>query len=94
MDQHLNMGYVRRAGAGELLRVGTVTPEDLRGSVRRLLEDRSVADGAVRLREEFGRYPAAPRFAAILGRAASSHQAAEKASPAGKASPAAPDGLE
>jgi len=69
MDQHLNMGYVRRAGAGELLRAGTVTGEEVRSAVQRLLDDGTSAEQAGRLRNCFATYSATERFAARLGAA-------------------------
>jgi UDP:flavonoid glycosyltransferase YjiC (YdhE family) len=67
MDQYLNMGYICRAGAGELLRAGSVTGEAVRRVVARLLEDRTAAEQAARLRSCFATYSATERFAARLG---------------------------
>jgi UDP:flavonoid glycosyltransferase YjiC (YdhE family) len=68
MDHYLNMGYVRRAGAGEVLRAGTVTEKAVRTAARRLLEDARAASAARHLSAVLGCYPAPARFAAILGR--------------------------
>ena len=46
MDQHLNMTAVCRAGAGEVMRARGATPQALRATVMRMLEDPRYREGA------------------------------------------------
>jgi UDP:flavonoid glycosyltransferase YjiC (YdhE family) len=72
MDQYLNMEAVQRAGAGELLRSGTITGETLRASVGRLLADQGYAMAARRLQTALTAYHGPTRFQAILASVVSS----------------------
>ncbi|HZT81837.1 MAG TPA: glycosyltransferase [Gemmataceae bacterium] len=88
MDQHLNMEAICRAGAGELLRAGTLTPAGLREAVSRMLGEGRYAASAAKLAATLANYPALERFSAILAEVLSdrgpgrSRPAAEPPSPA------------
>jgi UDP:flavonoid glycosyltransferase YjiC (YdhE family) len=56
MDQHLNMSYVERAGAGLLLRSEHATSANIRAAVRRLLSESSFRAAAGRLQQAFTAY--------------------------------------
>jgi UDP:flavonoid glycosyltransferase YjiC (YdhE family) len=66
MDQHLNMGYVCQAGAGELLRAGSTTADAIGAASRRMLEDGRYAERAAGLREGLAPYNARNQLAAVL----------------------------
>jgi UDP:flavonoid glycosyltransferase YjiC (YdhE family) len=69
MDQHLNMGALCRAGAGELLRAGTVTAGQIGTRVMRMLDCAAHRDAAAELGRTLGKYPAPVRFQALVHRA-------------------------
>jgi UDP:flavonoid glycosyltransferase YjiC (YdhE family) len=62
LDQYLNMGAVCRAGAGAVLRSGTLRAAQLRTAVSNALAQRSYAAAARRLADAFRSYPATARF--------------------------------
>jgi UDP:flavonoid glycosyltransferase YjiC (YdhE family) len=65
-DQFLNMYWVKRAGAGLMLRPHRASAQRVRDAIRQLLEVRAYRDQAQRLAEEFRRYRAGERFTALL----------------------------
>jgi UDP:flavonoid glycosyltransferase YjiC (YdhE family) len=56
LDQHLNMDYVVRAGAGRSIRSEHVTAVAVRQAVRAVLADATFTHAAVRLRHSFAEY--------------------------------------
>lgn len=70
MNQHLNMNTIRRAGAGELMRAGKVTPADLRAMVLRILSSPAYVQAAGVLGQTYLKYDAPSRFRKALAVAA------------------------
>ncbi|HET8550158.1 MAG TPA: nucleotide disphospho-sugar-binding domain-containing protein, partial [Bryobacteraceae bacterium] len=70
MDQHVAIGFIARAGAGEQIRSEHVRPQKLRECMRRLLHNPEYRSQAVRLQHAFAEYNAARRFEAVLQAAA------------------------
>jgi UDP:flavonoid glycosyltransferase YjiC (YdhE family) len=69
LDQHLAMTAIEEAGAGLLLRSGTLTRKPLAIALERLLSEPSYTRAAGQLREEFGRWHAPSAFAAFVAEA-------------------------
>lgn len=69
MNQHLNMNTIRRAGAGELMRAGTVTPASLRAAVLRILSSPAYVQAAGVLGQTYLKYDAPSRFREALATA-------------------------
>lgn len=65
-DQYLAMDAIERAGAGILLRAGTLRSSDVKQAVSRALEDTALKGRALELGREFARYDARARFVAWL----------------------------
>lgn len=65
-DQYLAMDATERAGAGILLRAGTLRASDVKQAVSRALEDPVLKERAVELGREFARHDARARFVAWL----------------------------
>jgi UDP:flavonoid glycosyltransferase YjiC (YdhE family) len=66
LDQYLAMTAIADAGAGVLLRAGTLDRPNLRQALVRLLAEPSFANAAVRLGDEFARWNAPTAFAAFV----------------------------
>jgi UDP:flavonoid glycosyltransferase YjiC (YdhE family) len=66
LDQHLAMTAIADAGAGLLLRAGTLTPAPLADALGRLVSEPSYTQAAGRLRDEFARWNAPTAFAAFV----------------------------
>ncbi|NVM78956.1 UDP:flavonoid glycosyltransferase YjiC (YdhE family) [Duganella sp. SG902] len=66
LDQYLNMDGVLRAGAGALLRSDRLVEEQLRAAALRLLEEPEPRAAAGRVAQQFQRYDAGARLAALL----------------------------
>jgi UDP:flavonoid glycosyltransferase YjiC (YdhE family) len=66
LDQHLNMHYVQKQGAGLKLRAETAGPEAIRSAVSQILDRSSFAEAASRLAGIFAQYSATRRFEAIV----------------------------
>ncbi len=69
LDQHLAMAAIEDAGAGLLLRAGTLARKPLAQALERLVGEPSYARAAVRLSEEFARWDAPADFAALVAKA-------------------------
>ena len=69
MDQHLNMGAVRRAGAGELLRARGVSRAAIREEAARILNTPRYAERARGLADAHRKCPVATLFPALIERA-------------------------
>lgn len=65
-DQYLAMDAMERAGAGILLRAGTLRASDVKQAVSRALEDPALRARASELGREIARYDARARFVAWL----------------------------
>src|SRR6185369_15781182 len=59
LDQYLAMGAIEGAGAGLHLRAGSLTREQVRSALERLLGDATFRVAASRVRDELGRWRAA-----------------------------------
>ena len=66
LDQHLAMTAIQDAGAGLLLRAGTLTREVLAGALRRIVSELAYTQAAGRLRDEFARWNAPATFARFV----------------------------
>jgi UDP:flavonoid glycosyltransferase YjiC (YdhE family) len=66
LDQHLAMTAIEEAGAGLLLRSGTLARQPLAAALERLVSEPSHARAAGQLKEEFGRWNAPAAFAAFV----------------------------
>jgi UDP:flavonoid glycosyltransferase YjiC (YdhE family) len=66
LDQHLTMHYVRRAGAGVLVRAEQATVREVRNSVRQLLEEARFVEAARRMAEHFRGWRVEQRFPDLL----------------------------
>ena len=66
LDQHLNMEYVVRAGAGLSLRSESVTVSAVRTAVRKVLGEPAYRRAAVHLRDDFARYDAGTAISEVL----------------------------
>jgi UDP:flavonoid glycosyltransferase YjiC (YdhE family) len=69
LDQHLAMTAIQDAGAGLLLRAGTLTREVLAGALRRIVSEPAYTHAAGRLRDEFARWNAPATFARFVDEA-------------------------
>jgi UDP:flavonoid glycosyltransferase YjiC (YdhE family) len=69
LDQHLAMNGIQRAGAGLLLRAGTLDAAQLEGALTHLLRQPSFSIQARALGEEFSRWNSAANFQAFIDRA-------------------------
>jgi len=66
LDQHLAMTAIAGAGAGLLLRSGTLTRAPLADALERLVSEPPFALAAGRLRKEFARWNAPAAFASFV----------------------------
>ena len=66
LDQHLAMTAIQDAGAGLLLRSGTLTRAPMADALQRLVSEPSYTEAAGRLRDEFARWNAPAAFAAFV----------------------------
>jgi UDP:flavonoid glycosyltransferase YjiC (YdhE family) len=66
LDQYLAMTAIEDAGAGLLLRAGSVDREQLRGALGRLLSEPSFSAAAAGLGDEFARWDAGAAFASFV----------------------------
>ncbi len=66
MDQYLAMSAIEAAGAGLLLRAGSLDREQVRGALGRLLKERAFTDRAAVLRDDLARRNANATFAAFV----------------------------
>ncbi len=66
LDQYLAMTGIQDAGAGLLLRSGTLTRETLADALGRLVSEPSYTRAAGRLRDEFAKWNAPATFAAFV----------------------------
>lgn len=57
LDQFLNMQYIQQAGAGQVIRAGTATPEKISGSVNDILEIPRYVQGSQRLMRAISAFP-------------------------------------
>ena len=62
LDQYLMMDYVRRFGAGEMVRAGVATDELITRMVRRMVESAQYATRAAQIRDQIGHYGTMERF--------------------------------
>ncbi len=69
LDQHLAMTAIQEAGAGLLLRSGTLARKSLGAALERLVSEPSFTRAAGQLSEEFGRWNAPAAFAAFVAEA-------------------------
>lgn len=69
LDQFLNMHGIEAAGAGALLRADRLTAGAVREAAAVLLNQPRVYGAALRIAQQFHRYPAGERFAALLATA-------------------------
>ena len=69
LDQYLAMTAIEKAGAGLLLRSGTLTRETLADALGRLVSEPSYTQAAGRLRDEFAKWNAPATFAALVAEA-------------------------
>jgi UDP:flavonoid glycosyltransferase YjiC (YdhE family) len=66
LDQYLSMTAIETAGAGRLLRAGTLTKAAVRGAIEEVIESPSHLRAAQGLAETFARWNAADRFRAFV----------------------------
>lgn len=66
LDQHLNMHYLTRAGAGLAVRPEQASPARIRSAARGLLDNPAAAAAADRLRQAFAAHDCDTAFAAAL----------------------------
>lgn len=66
LDQYLMMDYVRRFGAGEMIRAGVSTTELITRTVRRMVESPQHKTRAAQMREQIGHYRTGERFQAFV----------------------------
>jgi UDP:flavonoid glycosyltransferase YjiC (YdhE family) len=69
MDQYLAMTAIAAAGAGVLVRAGTVSAREVRRGILRILDNAAFSRAAVSLRDAFAAYDCFERFSATLSRA-------------------------
>jgi UDP:flavonoid glycosyltransferase YjiC (YdhE family) len=69
LDQHLAMTAIQEAGAGLLVRAGTLARKPLAAALERLISEPSYTRAAGQLREEFARWNAPAAFAAFVAKA-------------------------
>lgn len=67
-DQYLAMDAIERAGAGATVRAQFATAATVRDAIGTVFGSRSHFEAATRVREQFARYDAPARFAALLDR--------------------------
>jgi UDP:flavonoid glycosyltransferase YjiC (YdhE family) len=72
LDQHLNMDYVTRAGAGKTIRSEAASAGTIREAVRELLATPGYAQAAERLADRFSRYDPGAVVAGVVNGAGSS----------------------
>jgi UDP:flavonoid glycosyltransferase YjiC (YdhE family) len=83
LDQYLATTAIRNAGAGELLRSGTVTPTGLAESVTRVLREGAFRRAAGKVAEEMRSMRAAERFRSVVDALAGRRHGASIAAPEG-----------
>jgi len=66
LDQYLGMNDVEHAGAGILLRAGTLCVDTVRDAAARALREDTLHAAARRMASELARYDACSRFAAFV----------------------------
>jgi UDP:flavonoid glycosyltransferase YjiC (YdhE family) len=66
LDQYLAMTAIEKAGAGRLLRAGSLTTELVRDAITALLDDAPAHAAARSLAEEFARWDSRARFRAFV----------------------------
>jgi UDP:flavonoid glycosyltransferase YjiC (YdhE family) len=66
LDQHLNMDYVVRAGAGRSVRSENASVRAVRAAVREVLRNPAYTKSAARLRDGFAQYDAARAISEVL----------------------------
>ena len=66
LDQYLMMDYVRRVGAGELIRAGVATDELVTRMVRRMVESGQYKTRAAHVRDQILHYRSRERFQAFV----------------------------
>lgn len=66
MDQHVNMSFVAKSGAGEWMRTEQATPDRIRDAARRLLNAGPVRAAAQRIQSAFAAKSAQARFAQFV----------------------------
>jgi UDP:flavonoid glycosyltransferase YjiC (YdhE family) len=69
LDQYLNMHYILRAGAGQLIRAGTATPVEVADTVRETLGNPTFVENARALMQDISAYPSQGVFKDMLDRA-------------------------
>ena len=62
LDQYLMMDYVRRFGAGEMVRAGVATDELITRTVRRMVESEQYTIRAAQMRNQISHYGTVERF--------------------------------
>jgi UDP:flavonoid glycosyltransferase YjiC (YdhE family) len=66
LDQYLMMDYIRRFGAGEMIRAGLATGELVARTVRRMVESGQYSTRAIHMRDEIGHYRTRERFQTFI----------------------------
>jgi len=79
LDQYLAMQAIEASGAGLALRAGSLTRDQVRDALARLLGEASFKQAALRTRAEFGKWPATARFAAFLDEVTGRGEGTERA---------------
>jgi uncharacterized protein (DUF2141 family) len=69
-DQYLAMTGIQNAGAGKLIRAGTITEESVDGALRHALDDPGPRRAASRIQRDFANHDSGARFASLVERAA------------------------
>ena len=66
LDQYLMMDYIRRFGAGEMIRAGVATDELVTRTVRRMVESDHYKTRAAHVRDQIGHYRTRERFQTLV----------------------------
>jgi UDP:flavonoid glycosyltransferase YjiC (YdhE family) len=66
LDQYLMMDYVRRSGAGEMVRAGWATAELITHTVRRMVESAEYTSRAAQMRDQIGNFRTGEQFQAFV----------------------------
>ena len=66
LDQYLAMSAIETAGAGRLLRAGTLTKEIVQRAIEEVLDDPAYLSAAQRMALTFSKWDAAARFRAFV----------------------------
>ena len=66
LDQYLMMDYIRRFGAGEMIRAGAVTAELVIRTVRRMVESGHYTSQAAYMRDQIGNFRTGEQFQAFV----------------------------